>query len=109
MYKSKTTLVALLFSAVFLNACAWVEQSEASKKVTVATEKQVTGCKELGKTTVTVKHKVAGMDRQAHIVKEDLQKLAQNSAVEMGGNTIIPASEVVEGKQTFRVFKCPGN
>ena len=109
MYKTKLALLVLIMSAALLNGCAWVEQTDAGKKVTLATEKQVTACKELGKTTVSVKHTVAGMDRKPHIIKEELEKLAKNSAAEMGGDTIIPASEIKEGKQTFQVYKCPGN
>jgi hypothetical protein len=109
MYLSKLNLPVMMMSIMLLNACAWVEQTDAGKKVTLATAQQVTACKELGKTAVSVKHTVAGMARKPHIIKEDLEKLAKNSAAEMGGNTIIPASEIVEGKQTFRVFKCPGN
>lgn len=109
MYKSRFYLMVPVLIAGLLNACAWVEQTEAGKKVTLATAQQVTACKELGKTAVSVKHTVAGMERKPHIIKEELEKLAKNSAAEMGGNTIIPASEIKEGKQTYRVFRCPGN
>ena len=109
MFRSKLYLPLLAMSAMLLSACAWVETTHEGKKVEIADAQQVTGCKVLGKTTVQIAHKVAGMKRQEHIVKGEIEKLAKNSAAELGGDTIVPVSEMTEGKQTFRVLKCRTN
>jgi hypothetical protein len=35
-----------------------------------------------------------------------MQALARNSAADMGGDTVVPVSEIQDGKQTFEVYKC---
>jgi hypothetical protein len=39
-------------------------------------------------------------------VQDNLNVTARNSAAKMGADTIVPASQVEDGKQTFNVYRC---
>jgi hypothetical protein len=67
---------------------------------------EVSSCKKLGKTTTNLKDKIAGIKRNEKKVQKEMQALARNSAADMGGDTVVPVSEIQEGKQTFEVYKC---
>lgn len=105
--KTKIFLSGILI--LTLTACAWVELTEGGKKIRVLSASEVTSCKHLGQTTANVADKVGGLQRKEHIVQENLEMLARNSAAEMGGDTIVAASDIKDGKRTYRVYKCIGN
>jgi len=102
----KLMLAVLVLMA--LTACSWVKLTPQGEKVRVLTAQEVTNCKMLGKTTANVADRVGGIERKEHIVKENLETLARNAAGGMGGDTIVPASGITEGKQVFDVYKCIG-
>jgi len=96
----------VLFMALSLNACTWVDLTPAGEKVRVSTAEQVQSCTKKGKTTVSIKAEVAGIDRNHEKVKAELETLARNSAVDLNGDTVVPASEIKNGRQTFDVYRC---
>jgi hypothetical protein len=99
----------LLVAAVLsLMACSWVKLTPGGEKVRVLSETEVSTCKKIGKTVVNVADSVAGLERKEHVVKENLEALARNAAPDMGGDTVVPASPIVDGKQTFDVYRCVG-
>lgn len=95
-------------SILGLMACSWVKLTPEGEKVRVLALHEVATCKKIGKTTANVAEKVAGLERKEHIVKENLEMLARNAAAEMGGDTIVPASPIADGKQAFDVYRCVG-
>ena len=40
-------------------------------------------------------------------VEEELLTLARNSAVEIGGDTLVAEGPPSQGAQRFRIYKCP--
>lgn len=104
----RNKVMFLVMGLALLNACAWVELTPAGKKVRVLNATEVSSCRHIGRTTATVADDVAGMKRREHIVKDNLEMLARNAAAEMGGDTIVPSSEIKDGNQTFKVYKCVG-
>ena len=99
----------LLVAAVLgLMACSWVKLTPEGEKVRVLSQTEVSSCKKIGKTTVSVADTVVGLERKEHVVKENLEMLARNSAPEMGGDTVVPVSPITDGKQTFDVYRCVG-
>jgi hypothetical protein len=96
----------LVLMPVLLLSCAWVKLTPEGEKVRVLSSSEVGSCKKLGKTTTTLKDKIAGMSRSEAKVQKEMQVLARNSAVDMGGDTVVAVSEVKDGKQTFEVYKC---
>ena len=99
-------ILLVLVSVMVFGACTWVKLTSEGEKVNVLTHAQVTNCKKLGKTRAMLKDKIAGISRNQEKVKLELETLARNSAVDMGGNAVVPVSEIADGKQVFDVYQC---
>jgi len=99
-------LLPILFLVLLLPACTWVELTPAGEKVRVLSADEVGSCAKKGKTTVSLKAEVAGIERNTEKVKKELEMLARNSAVDLKGDTVVATSEIVNGKQTFDVYRC---
>jgi acyl dehydratase len=91
---------------LLLQACAWVKPTASGAEVRVASASEVADCREAGSTQVSVLDKVAGVRRGYTTVSEELATLARNSAAQLGGDTVVPTSEIVDGTQTFAVYDC---
>ncbi|KPJ92087.1 MAG: hypothetical protein AMJ53_10070 [Gammaproteobacteria bacterium SG8_11] len=98
--------LSFLLVTVMVASCAWVKLTPEGEKVRVLSMSEVESCKKLGKTTSSLKDKIAGVSRNKEKVEKEMQALARNSAAEMGGDTVVPVSEVQDGRQTFEVYKC---
>ncbi|MGW8247949.1 MAG: DUF4156 domain-containing protein [Acidiferrobacterales bacterium] len=96
----------ILFLAFSLSACTWVELTPAGEKVRVLSAQEVQSCTKKGKTTVSVKADVGGIERDREKVKGELEILARNSAIDLNGDTVVPTSDIKDGKQTFDVYRC---
>ena len=91
-----------------ISACTWVKLTPGGEKVRVLDVGEVSTCKELGNTTVSLLAKVAGINRSEEQVTKELSLLARNTAADMGGDTVVPISPVEEGKRSYKVYKCIG-
>lgn len=100
----RQTIVLLVVSAFLLSACSWVELTPEGKKIRVLSASEVSTCKKLGNTSVSV----ADLNRKDEVIADNLETLARNAAGEMHGDTIVPVSKVEEGKQKFAVYRCVG-
>lgn len=98
----------LVLLCLCLSACSWVKLTPGGEKVRVLDADEVSTCKELGDTTVSLLAKVAGINREKEEVAKELSYLARNSAAGMGGDTIVPISAVKDGKRSYKVYKCIG-
>ena len=91
---------------VMLTSCAWVKVTAKGEGVRlVQPMNAVESCKKLG----TVNTKVVSefiFDRNPDKVATELADLARNEAGMMGGDTIVPASEIVDGRRSFGVYQC---
>jgi hypothetical protein len=105
---SKLLSLGLIAIVLFSLGCTWVKLTAEGEKVRVLSAVEVKSCKQLGKTTTTLKDKIAGISRSKEKVKKEMESLARNSAADMGGDTVVPVSNVENGKQTFEVYKCVG-
>ena len=99
-------VVVLLVAGLLISACTWVELSDDGKKVRIVSMDDVTTCKKLGKVIVSLKHQIAGFDRNEDKVKRELENLARNTAIDMKGDSIVAVSKIKNGKQTFAVYEC---
>ena len=100
-------LFILSFMAPLLFAgCKLIEVTPEAEKVRVLEANEVTQCKRLGKTTVSVLSKAGIIERKGEKVQKELADLARNSAAEMGGDTIVPMTDIQDGKRTFAVYRC---
>jgi len=104
----KSTLkLVLLIPCLLLSACTWVKTDPGAEQVQLKTTEQVRGCEALGQATTSVRDRVAGVQRSPGKVEDELAALARNSALDLGGNTIVRDSPVRGGQQRFRIYNCP--
>lgn len=104
MWKSiALPIVALLTLA----SCSWVSLTRQGDNVRVVSVTDVQGCKNFGQTKVALRDYLVGeVKRDENKVARELTILGRNSAAEMGGDTITPATEVINGSQSFDVYRC---
>lgn len=98
--------LSILFLALSLTACTWVKLTPGGEEVRVASADEVQSCTKKGKTNVSLKADIAGIDRNREKVRKELETLARNHTAELNGDTIVPASTIENGKQTFDVYRC---
>ena len=99
-------LCLLVISVFFVSGCTWVHLTSEGELVQKVMASDVEECKRIGETTVSVKDTIAGISRSSEKMAAELLILGQNAASEMGGDTIVQVSEVQDGEQTFKVYKC---
>jgi hypothetical protein len=87
-------------------ACTWVKLSEEGKAVRVAKQGEITGCDSKGRTHAQTTDRVVIFARRDQPIRLELESLARNEAALMGGDTIVPASSLERGRQTFDVYRC---
>jgi len=101
--------IAILLPAVALmGGCALVDLTDAGAGVRLAKPDAVAACTNLGRLTASVVHKAGFIPRHPDAVQDNLNVTARNSAAGMGADTIVPATTVQDGKQTFDVYRCAG-
>ena len=103
--KKTTLLLAAIVSLT--SACSWVKVSEQGASVAVSNAANVRNCEKVRTVNVKVKDNFVGsMKRSPEKVATELTNLARNEATQFGGDTIVPASLVQDGRQSFDVYKC---
>ncbi|MFC5524338.1 DUF4156 domain-containing protein [Rhodanobacter ginsengisoli] len=97
----------LLVPVLLLNACSWgITMDEGAKNVRTAWSGDVSGCRQLGKVTVSVMDHVGPVDRNTITVRDELEVLARNQAAEMHADTIKPLAEPTDGSQPWGAYQC---
>lgn len=104
--KQLATAFVAVTAVLVISACSPVKVKPAAEDVELLDAARVKNCERLGKTRVSVATKIGFIPRGDKAIHEDLRRLARNSSVEMGGDTIAEESEVRDGEQVFGVFKC---
>lgn len=94
--------------ALGLGGCAnkLIGEREGAEQVVLAQASQVSGCKSLGKTNLSVLSAVGPITRSAESVEDNLLQMARNEAVDKGGNTVVKGNSLQYGTRTFEIFKC---
>ena len=100
--------LSLAVLCLCVGACAWVKLTPEGEKVRVLDAAEVSTCRELGNTTVSLLAKVAGIKRNEAEVEKELSLLARNAAADTGGDTVVAVGEVKEGKRRYTIYKCVG-
>lgn len=100
--------VSIVFSLVILStSCTWVKVSESGEDIRVANLSEVAACERVGKVTSVSKAKVAGIKRSEKKLSTELETIARNQALGLGGNTVVALGQITGDEQTFQVFNCP--
>jgi uncharacterized protein DUF4156 len=97
---------SVLGVGILLAGCVFVQPTTEGKKVRVLTAGEVDRCRSLGTLTSSVSAYIGAIPRARDAVQDDVTLNAQNAAAEMGADTIVPASTMEEGKQTFNIYRC---
>jgi hypothetical protein len=99
-------LAPLALVLLGLSACTWIELTEEAESVNVMATAP-SGCERLGSTQSMTKSDIASIDRKREKIAIELETLARNAAARMGGDTIVPESDVSDhGEQEFGIFHC---
>jgi hypothetical protein len=96
----------VLLVAALASGCSLVELTPAGAGVRLASAEAVVTCTNLGRITADVIAKVGFLPRHPDAVEDNINVTARNAAADMGADTIVPASNIVGGKQTFDVYRC---
>ncbi|MEQ8858537.1 MAG: DUF4156 domain-containing protein [Pseudomonadales bacterium] len=98
----------LLLAVLGLNACTWIELTAAGAGVAQGTPGAVYGCELVGNVAASTQDRVL-LKRGRGKVAEELIVMARNEAATLGGDTVVPAGPMVDGRQDFKVYRCgPG-
>ncbi len=92
--------------AVLASACTWVKPEEGGEQVVLRTDAQVGNCEKKGYSAVKTLERVGFVSRGPAKVANELLTLAQNEAVILEGDTLVPVSAVRDGAQRFAVYRC---
>lgn len=96
----------MLLGAAVATGCTWVDPIAGASAVTLVQPSHVVNCRSIGTTVSTVEDKIGFINRSDSKVTQELLTLAQNSAVELGGDTLVAESGPSAGTQKFRIYKC---
>jgi|SRR5690606_24380067 hypothetical protein len=98
----------LFFTALIslASACTWVKVDDAGSRVAVTNQSQTSSCERLRTVNVKITSKLGPVERNSDKVSTELRNMARNEAAKYGGDTIVPASEVQNGEQSFDVYRC---
>ncbi len=95
----------LLAVPVLASGCVWVRLDDAGAAVLQGTADSVTACREIGEARAHTLDRMLFRRSRAK-VQEELLVLASNEAATIGGDTIVPVGRPVDGRQTFKVYRC---
>ncbi|SET37039.1 protein of unknown function [Nitrosomonas marina] len=99
-------IAVVVCCCLMLFSCAWVKVSSLGEGVRlVQSTRAVQSCKRLGNVNARVVSKFV-FDRDAEKVAAELANLARNEAALLGGDTIVPITEIHDGRRRFGVYQC---
>lgn len=106
---TKTLAITLIISASFtlMNACTWVKIPLEAEQVVLLPADRVNQCRRVGQINSSVRANLIGsIARNADKVRNELDNLARQQALQMGANTIVRQS-IINGKGTYIAYGCP--
>lgn len=95
-----------LLGAALVSGCTFVELNPQADEVLVLKPHQARECEQVRRSSSQVLDKLWFINRNQEKMAEELQTLARNTAVELGGNAVVADSEIVNGKQSFIIYNC---
>jgi len=104
MHKQIQTLPLVL--AAFTAGCTVLGVTDEGAAIRLAKPDAVASCNKLGRVTASVLYRVGIIPRHPDAVQEEIEIVARNSSAQMGGDTMVPSSDIQDGKQTFDVYLC---
>ena len=96
-------MMPAILAVLALNGCSFIKLTPDGKKARVLSTEEVSTCRELGQLSVATR---LIFPRPGSSIQQELIALGRNNAVTMGGDTIVPESADIDGRQIFNVYKC---
>ncbi|HBH39006.1 MAG TPA: hypothetical protein DDX06_11585 [Curvibacter sp.] len=105
---TKKLYLPLVLSALLLGGCSstLIGERLGADQVVLADATQVSKCKSLGRTTLSVLSSLGPITRSAEAVEDNLLQMARNEAVDKGGDTVVKGASMEYGKRSYEIFKC---
>lgn len=105
---TKKLSMSLALSALLLGGCSstMIGERLGADQVVLADATQVSKCKSLGRTTLSVLSSLGPITRSAEAVEDNLLQMARNEAVDKGGDTVVKGASMEYGKRSYEIFKC---
>lgn len=105
---TKKLLAPLALSVLLLGGCSstMIGERVGADQVILADATQVSKCKSLGRTTLSVLSSLGPITRSAEAVEDNLLQMARNEAVDKGGDTVVKGASMEYGKRSYEIFKC---
>jgi len=89
-----------------LSGCSFVQLEEGADKVRVLEPERTQKCDREGKTTVSTAKRILFIPRGEKAIENDLDRLARNSAVDLGGDTVYRDTAIEDGQAVYQVYDC---
>lgn len=100
-------LLASLSGAALLAGCSYgIVPDAGAQNVRTAWNGGVSGCRDVGKVTVSVLSRVGPVDRNDIKVRDELEVMARNQAAQMRADTIVPLGDPKDGEQSWEGYAC---
>ncbi|WP_269530984.1 DUF4156 domain-containing protein [Chitinimonas sp. BJYL2] len=100
-------ILTLCLLATGLTACAdFVPLKPEAERIQVSKPELVGGCTLKGSTRVKVLAKLGPLSRDEGKQIIELNTLARNSALDLQGDTVVPAGPIENGERDFKVYRC---
>jgi len=103
------SIISVLAILVPALGCTWVPLTSEGESVRVLQASEVTDCQKVGKVTSKTSDRIMIFARTDRKVREELESLSRNEAVDMNGDAIVPIGTITDGRQTFEVYRCETN
>ena len=89
--------------------CNWVPLTSEGENVRVLQSSAVSDCQKVGKVSSKTSDRIFIFARTDRKVREELESLARNEAVDLNGDAIVPIGTEADGRQSFEVYRCSTN
>ncbi|MDQ2971710.1 MAG: DUF4156 domain-containing protein [Rhodanobacteraceae bacterium] len=100
-------LLASLSGAALLAGCTYgIVPDAGGQNVRTAWNGGMSGCRDVGKVTVSVLSRIGPVDRNDIKVRDELEVMARNQAAQMHADTIVPLGEPKDGEQSWEGYAC---
>ncbi len=90
-------------------SCNWVPLTSEGENVRVLQAGAVSDCQKVGKVSSKTSDRILIFARTDRKIREELESLARNEAVDLNGDTIVPIGTEADGRQSFEVYRCSSN
>ncbi|MCG5495668.1 DUF4156 domain-containing protein [Ectothiorhodospira variabilis] len=98
--------LTLVGAALLSTGCTFVKLTPEAQETRVVPADRVADCERLGSTTASMAERIGFLKRPPERIEQELEHAARNAAADMGGDTVVPRDEIIDGRRTYDVYRC---